>query len=143
MLIIFFQMLIGAIFILELNPVKMSWDDDDFERDLMAYSEIEAVRDVQSVPKTIQMYQQRIQTNNQSSIFDADYTLPDTNNDGESREANNDEPLLEDEPQVIRVISGRGRGGRNVFHRPGDPIGSGLPDNDRDVFQQLRKVSII
>lgn len=132
----------------------MSWDDD-FQRELQEYSEIESVPESNVVlPKTIQRYNQRIQSNNTSSIFDADHlweessenvptivpkkTIATTTNN----KTDEDCGVFKDQ-KVTYVMAGRGRGGRNVYYNPGEMLTPKILNGDDEIRQQIRKVAPI
>ncbi|ENN70569.1 hypothetical protein HUJ04_008022 [Dendroctonus ponderosae] len=125
----------------------MSADLDDFERELMQYSELGPIPEILAPPPiTIQRYQQIIRENNAASIFDADYSCPETTAytatspaTSEDEENNPEAILYRNEQHVTRVTSGRGRGGRNIFHPPGHQVG--LSEDDLELIRDIRKVA--
>ncbi|KAJ8923130.1 hypothetical protein NQ315_001683 [Exocentrus adspersus] len=102
----------------------MAWrTHSDFMEDLWCVSEIEGISARESIdrppPPSILEYQAQVAANNTGSVYD--------------------QPVQEDD-DVIYVISGRGRGGISTILRPGI---SSLSDNlvEEDVRRKIREVS--
>lgn len=123
----------------------MSANLDDFERELMQYSELGPIPEkLAPPPLTIQKYQKMIRENNAAGIFDADYSCPETTTskdiNTDEKEYNPEEILYRNEHHVTRITSGRGRGGRNIFHPPGHQVG--LSEDDLELIRDIRKVNL-
>lgn len=121
----------------------MSNSDIEYENDLEdQLGWVEPNKAQYEVPHTILKYHKIIEANNRVSIFDNDdyniAILPISDSCGSAPKPNPDEGLPDNE-KVIRVISGRGRGGRSIYQRPGTTASQEY----EDVTKYLRKVSII
>lgn len=121
----------------------MSNSDIEYENDLAdQLGWDDANRTQYKVPDTILKYHQIIEANNRVSIFDTDDydgEILQTNDNCASAPKPNLDDSLPDNGKVIRVISGRGRGGRSIYQRPGNTVSQEY----EDVTRYLRKVSMI
>lgn len=115
----------------------------EFEKQLLEYCEIVTLPvETETIPETIQNYRLKMKKNDALSMFDKDYTLQANETPDKGLNANEtpDKSSL-DNGDVTYVISGRGRGGRNHYIKPGET--GGQSKNDEEVKQQIRKVCLL
>lgn len=118
----------------------MSNSDIEYENDLAdQLGWDEGNRAQYEVPYTILKYHKIIEANNRVSIFDTDdYNIaPPINDNAGGAPKSNPSDYLPDNGKVIRVISGRGRGGRSIYQKPGITANQEY----EDVTRYLRKVA--
>ncbi|KAF7283009.1 uncharacterized protein LOC143206496 [Rhynchophorus ferrugineus] len=109
----------------------------EFEKQLLEYSEISTIpAEAEAVPDTIKEYRLKMAENNSTSIFDKKYNLPeDIKQDSSVKKPATEENSALDNGDVTYIISGRGRGGRNYYVKPGKSN-----TDDDEVRQQIRKL---
>ncbi|KAL1497199.1 hypothetical protein ABEB36_008196 [Hypothenemus hampei] len=110
-------------------------DTENIER----YFQVFCPENLPPVPAVIQKYNQVLEYNKKCSIFDEEFDLED---DDDCRTENSivdkNDPFFQDD-NIIRVVSGRGRGGRNTYQKPGTKISS----DDLEITESIRKIAPI